>query len=103
MTDFRALTRQIAAEEGLNPGLFERQIEAESGYRPQIITGEVDSGAGVRGVAQLMPEDVHSVRWRNGAVEEKTDICQSLAPEGMATWVTEFGCPTIFDDIGPTM
>ena len=47
------------------------------------------------------PENVRSNRWRFGAVEEKADICQSLAPAGMMTWITELGCPTVFDEIGP--
>ena len=55
MPDYRAMTRQIASEEGLDPDLFERQIEAESSFSPDVIECSRDSSAGARGIAQLMP------------------------------------------------
>jgi hypothetical protein len=60
MPDYRALTRQIASEEGLDPNLFERQIEAESSFSPDVIDCSRSSSAGARGIAQLMP--VHWAR-----------------------------------------
>lgn len=48
--DYRALARQIAEEEGVDPDLFTRLIEAESSFRPNVT-----SSAGAYGLAQLMP------------------------------------------------
>jgi len=48
--DYRALARQIAEEEGVDPDLFTRLVEAESSFRP-----DVTSSAGAYGLAQLMP------------------------------------------------
>ncbi|MEZ5586258.1 MAG: PLxRFG domain-containing protein [Sedimenticolaceae bacterium] len=48
--DLRALARQIAEEEGIDPELFERQVQQESAFNPQAV-----SHAGAQGLAQLMP------------------------------------------------
>lgn len=48
--DYRALARQIAEEEGVDPDLFTRLVEAESSFRP-----DVTSSAGAYGLTQLMP------------------------------------------------
>ena len=49
-TDYRALARQFATAEGLDPGVFERQIQQESGFRV-----DARSPAGALGIAQFMP------------------------------------------------
>jgi len=48
--DYRALARQIAEEEGVDPDLFTRLVEAESSFRPTVT-----SSAGAYGLTQLMP------------------------------------------------
>ncbi len=48
--DYRAYARQVAAQRGLDPGIFERQIDQESGFNPNA-----ESPAGARGIAQFMP------------------------------------------------
>lgn len=48
--DYRALARQIAEEEGVDPDLFTRLVEAESSFRPTVT-----SDAGAYGLTQLMP------------------------------------------------
>lgn len=48
--DLRAYARQQAADNGLDPDLFERQIDAESGFNPNA-----QSPAGATGIAQFMP------------------------------------------------
>lgn len=50
MTDYEALTRQIATQEGINPNLFAAQIKQESGFNPNAL-----SSAGAEGIAQFMP------------------------------------------------
>lgn len=48
--DYRAMARQIAQEEGVDPDLFSAQIGAESNFNPAA-----KSKAGAIGLAQLMP------------------------------------------------
>ena len=48
--DYRALAKQIAEEEGVDPDLFTRLVEAESSFRPNVT-----SSAGAYGLTQLMP------------------------------------------------
>ncbi|UTI65597.1 lytic transglycosylase domain-containing protein [Paraconexibacter antarcticus] len=56
MTDYRALTRQIAQQHNLDPHVFERQIEAESNFNPNA-----GSGAGAVGIAQFLPATAASL------------------------------------------
>lgn len=48
--DLRALARQTAEEEGVNPDIYERLIDQESSFNPAA-----RSPVGARGLAQLMP------------------------------------------------
>lgn len=48
--DYRALARQIAQEEGVDPDLFMNLVQAESAFNPQA-----QSPVGAIGLAQLMP------------------------------------------------
>ena len=50
MTDYRALAREIAREEGVDPDLFERLVQQESAFKP-----DAKSHVGAYGLAQLMP------------------------------------------------
>ena len=48
-TNYRAMARQDALDNGLNPDLFVTQIQVESGFNPDAI-----SPAGAIGIAQIM-------------------------------------------------
>jgi hypothetical protein len=48
--NYRALARQDALRQGLNPAIFLAQINQESGFNPNA-----RSGAGALGIAQFMP------------------------------------------------
>lgn len=50
-TDYRAMARQDALDNGIDPDLFERQINQESGWNPNAI-----SSAGAIGIGQFMPD-----------------------------------------------
>lgn len=55
MADYKALARQIAEEEGVNPDLFGRLIQQESSYNPNARGPVTRSGERAIGLAQLMP------------------------------------------------
>jgi hypothetical protein len=55
MTDWRRRAREIAAEEGFDPDVFERQIDQESGFNPAAY-----NPSGASGIAQIIP------RWHPG-------------------------------------
>jgi len=54
-TDYRAMARQDAIDNGIDPDLFERQINQESGFNPKAI-----SPMGAEGIAQIMPSTAKS-------------------------------------------
>lgn len=56
MPDYRQISRQIAAENGFDPDVFERLIRQESNFNPQAY----NRGSGASGIAQIIP------RWHPG-------------------------------------
>jgi soluble lytic murein transglycosylase-like protein len=50
-TDYHAMARQDAVNNGLDPDKFERQINQESGFNPSAV-----SSAGAIGISQFMPD-----------------------------------------------
>ena len=71
--DYRALTRQYAAQYGIDPDIVERQFNQESRYNPKAI-----SPKGARGIAQLMPGTASEVARELGETYNPDDAEQNI-------------------------
>jgi soluble lytic murein transglycosylase-like protein len=80
-TDYHAMARQDAIDNGLNPDLFVTQIQVESGFNPDAV-----SPMGAIGIAQIMPST--AAGWNVDPHDAVASL--SAAAKAMARYYTDY-------------